>query len=258
LLSNGAKDAPKNKLGALTNLLNSYNSFNLAHNMSRFDERFIDYINTLAAISKGVSPVIVDKVDSTAAVGSAFVGNPQYGTWKKDSNGNQAWQFLETYMYLSFLDSMLFDNSYNRGYGDYRRGYRSNSYYGSSNRRNSYGYSSWSNNRNYSYYNDTYVNKYAKNSERSKYKANQSNLNKKYKKDLKPNKNVKNQMKSISPKNKAMQSNLSRKGTKSATGGKNTGASSGKSRASQSNLSRKNTSKSVRNTSKAPSYKRGK
>lgn len=256
LLSSTSENAPKNKLGSLTNLLNSYNAFNTAHNLPRYDERFIDYINTLAAISKNINPVIVDKLDDTAPVGSAFVGNPQYGQWVKDNNGNEMWQFLETYMYLSFLDNMLFDNNYRHGYSDYRRGYRSNPYgYSSSSRSNNYRYDNWSNKRNYSYYNDTYVNKYAKSSEKKKYKATQSNLTKKYTKTIKPTNNVSKQMKSMSPKNKAFQSNLAKPRTTSSTGGKNTGASSGK-KASQSNL--KSSSKSVRTSSKSVSTKSGK
>lgn len=235
LLESTAENAPKNKLGALTNLYNGYQSFNTAHTTSRFDERFIDYINTLAAISKNVSPVIVETLDSNAPVGSSFVGNPQYGQWVDDGNGNQMWSFFETYLYLSFLDNVLFDRNYGYGYSDYRRNYGSyGSVYYSGSRSSSYKYDNWRNTRNYSYYNDVYVDKYAKSSERKKYKASQSNLTKKYEKTIKKDNNVVKQNKTIKSSNKAFQSNLVKPKTVSATGGKNTGASPNK--ASQSNL----------------------
>ncbi len=256
ILLNKSEDKPKKELGAVTNLQSKYMEFNRANNIRVFDERFIDYINTLASVSKNVSPVIVDKIDTAAPLGSAFVGNPNYGEWKTDSNGNQMWSFLETYMYLSFLDNMLFDKSYNRGYNDYRSGYYNGSRYNSS-RSSGYRYDSWNNNRNYSYYNDTYVDKYAKNSERKKYKVNQSNLTKKYSSTIKKDTTASKQMKKMTGSNKAFQSNLSRPKTTSMNGGKNSGASSGSRNVSQSNLSRKSSS-NVRSSSRSVSSKSGK
>lgn len=261
LLNSYTVDAPKNQLGTLTNLLNSYTAFSSSHNVTRFDERFIDYINTLASISKNVSPVIVDKIDSTAPVGSAFVGNPQYGQWIKDEKGNDTWSFLETYMYLSFLDNMLFDRNYGHNYRDYRSGYRSNPYNYSSSRGSSYRYDNWSNKRNYSYYNDTYVNKYAKSSEKKKYSAAQSNLTKKYTSTLKKDNNVSKQVKTINTKNSAFQSNLTK--PRSASGDKGSNSSSkasdsNKRSAPQSNLTKRSQTSSVRNTSRSVSKKSGK
>ena len=261
------EEAPKNKVREINNAMKEYASFSSSNNLNRFDERFIDYINTLAAISSDIQPVIVDTLDKTAPVGSAFVGNPQYGEWKENSDGSRAWSFLETYMYLSFLDNTLNNRGGYGGYNDYRRGYGSRNYYSSN--QSSYGYSNWSNKRNYSYYNDVYVQKYAKPAERRKYRTTQSNLTKKYAKSLKPNTNIQKQIKTIKPKNRAFQSSLVKKKTTNSTSGKNTGASSGKRSASQSNLARKSSSaknsskfkssaKSVRLSSKSVSIKRGK
>lgn len=276
ILLNTDKDKPKNQLGALTNLLNAYNNFNQANTIERFDERFIDYINTLASLSKNIEPAIIDKIDRNTAVGDAFVGNTQYGSWVKDSNGNDTWKFLETYMYLSFLNNMLFDNSHRYNYNDYRSGYNTGSY--NNPRASSYRYDNWSNNRNYSYYNDTYVKTYATPSQKKSYNVQQSNLTSKYSKSLKPNTTLNKQKDTIVKSNKLQQSNLIKARTVSSTGGVNTGAGSGTSnKVQQSNLISQKTSssnsssynktkpssfsssnKSVKSFSKSVSVKKGK
>lgn len=49
-----------------------------------FDDKFIDYVNTLAAVSTSVSPVVVSELNKEASAVSSFIGNPQYGV-----NGKQ-------------------------------------------------------------------------------------------------------------------------------------------------------------------------
>ena len=151
----------RNELMALNQIL-SYSSF---------DNNFIDYINTLAAISTSVKPVVVKNVEKDSPIGSAFVGNPNYGNWVTDKNGDTHWSFLETYMYMSVLNNMLSNHnsfSFDRNHDKYTPNY------------SSYKYDNWRNKRGYSYYNDTYVKRYASTKEKNTYAKYQSNLSKKY------------------------------------------------------------------------------
>tara|TARA_B100000929_G_scaffold268877_1_gene237995 strand:+ start:17456 stop:18427 length:972 start_codon:yes stop_codon:yes gene_type:complete len=132
----------------------------------QFDNRFIDYNNTLAALSNEINPVVVDSV-SKELPASAFVGNPQYGQWKSNNNGEVFWEFAQTYLFLSMMGDM-FETS--------RYGYSSR-----------YRYDSWHNKRNWSYYNDNYVKNYASKNEKRSYNAINRAASKKYTSNLKPN-----------------------------------------------------------------------
>lgn len=200
----------KKDYNKLLNLNKELFNLNQILKKENFDNRFIDYINTLSAISPTINPVVVGNLDKTDAVGSAFVGNPNYGQWVKDSNGNSHWEFLETYLYLSFLNNMLFDNNYSHSYGAYHRGYYNNPYKYNSGYSSKYRYDNWSNKRNYSYYNDTYVKSYAPAKEKAVYKRYQSNLTKQYKGSIKTNNNLATQNKKMmsDPRYKRYQPNI--------------------------------------------------
>lgn len=180
-------------------------------NPVNYDKRYIDYINTLAAISPSIKPVIVDEVDKDASFGSQFVGNPQYGQWTTNSSGHTSWSFFEVYGFMSFIDDAFFDN--NRSYNNCSYySYRSNScsggssIYSTSNKR--YRYDTWNNTRNYSYYNDVYATKYEKPSARKQYESNLTKHSKLYSKTIKTDTNVSKQNNKIAKSNKAFSSNL--------------------------------------------------
>jgi hypothetical protein len=189
-----------------------------------FDEHFIDYINILASVSKNVTPVEVDKVNNKAAIGSQFVGNPNYGAWKTNpSTGHTSWSFLETYAMLSIMDNMF----------DSNRGYNYGSNYGS---RNRYRYDSWSNNRNWSYRNDVYNKKHTSIKTQAKNNRFQSSLTKgKYKGAIKKDSYVSKQNKALNTKSNRFSSNLVRKSTNARVT---------KAATTKSNLSRGSPSKS--------------
>ena len=127
-----------------------------------YDSHFIDYNNVLAGMSNHVKPVFVDSYNRSAPVGSQFVGNPSYGTWERDSNGDMFWSFFAAYAALEIIDEMgdlaearyKYDSDYNYNRNRYNNRYR---------------YDTWSSTRNYSYSNDYYAKEYASPSLRKKY-----------------------------------------------------------------------------------------
>jgi hypothetical protein len=168
--------APKDKLPDLRNYNLELERALEIVKPSVFDERYIDYINALSAISDKVDPIVVNDNNRDAAFASQFVGNPAYGQWVTDSNGGSSWSFWETYGMISFIDDLFFDGGRHYGsygYGSYRSNY--NTYKPYSYGSNRYRYDTWHNQRNYSYYNDVYSKKY----ENSKTKATMANTDKK-------------------------------------------------------------------------------
>lgn len=223
---NGVIPADKKKIKNMKNLDIEMNRLSQAMTASTYDQIFIDYINTIAAISPSVEPVLVDKLSDDAAFGSQFVGNPNYGEWKQDSNGNSSWSFWQTYGMISFVDDMFFDNgrSYGRyGYNDYDRHYSSNRYTSSSSR---YRYDNWNNTRNYSYYNDVYSKKYESNLTKSKTAAKTAPLKKKYASNLAKKTPASKQASKVNsnPKNKKFGSNLAKPKAKKSSNNNNGGS----------------------------------
>lgn len=159
-------------------------NFKKRYNVNAFDSFFIDYNNTLAAMSSNISPLIVNEVNKEIPA-SSFVGNDNYGEWKKDSSGNVYWEFFQTYMFMSMLSDI------NRPY------YGGGSYSYPSSYRTNYRYDNWSNNRTWSYYNDKYVKDYAPKTERTKHSRFTSNYSKQYKNTLKPSTRVDSQIKTM-------------------------------------------------------------
>lgn len=242
--SYGDKDVPKSALNSIINYQTELTVLKDIVSVERFDEHFIDYINTLAALSDKVSPVIVDKVNKDEPLGSTFVGNPSYGEWKTNpSTGHVAWEFFQTYMFLSFLD----DARYNGNYYGYNS-YRTQPYY-SPTRGSAYRYDSWRNNRNYSYYNDVYSQKYAKPTERKQYNKFNTSLSNKYSSSIKDTNVVTTQNKTVQSKYSKFSSNLVSSSGKASKNFDNL-----------SNVSKNNTPKnvSIKQTSKKVSVKSGK
>jgi len=184
------REYSKNNLERIYNFSNRFN-------YEQFDNRFIDYNNTLAALSNNINPVVVDSV-SKEMPASAFVGNPQYGQWKSDSNGDVFWEFAQTYLFLSMMGDMFETNRY--GYGS------------------RYRYDSWHNKRNWSYYNDNYVKNYASTNEKRRYKAVNNAASKKYTSNLKTNRSpAAKQNRTLSTKKSKYSSNVVSNRTKSSS-----------------------------------------
>lgn len=86
-----------------------------------FNESLIDIVNTLADLSDGILPRINIPKSSSAeksAPGSYLVGNPNYGSWQKESSGSSFWQFYG--QYALFRDLMRPSYGYNGGGQIYR------------------------------------------------------------------------------------------------------------------------------------------
>ena len=186
-----------------------------------FDDKFIDYVNTLAAVSTTVSPVIVSEINKQASAVSSFIGNPQYGEWKTNSNGDMVWDFFMAYMFMNAIGDIAeakykYGSNYNYGkYNDYynkkkednRYGY--SGYYGGGGSYNSnYRYDNWNNTRNWSYHNDKYMKDYAKASDVQKQVITHNNATKKYSSNLFQNKTLEKQTTDIAKTNKSYSSNL--------------------------------------------------
>ncbi len=184
-----------------------------------FDDRFIDYVNTLAALSPTVSPVVVSEINKQTSAVSSFIGNPQYGEWKTNENGDMVWDFFMAYMFMNAIGDIAeakykYGSNYNYGkYNDYynkkkeenRYGYTG--YYGGSYNSN-YRYDKWNNTRNWSYHNDKYMKDYAKASEVQKQVITHNNATKKYNTNLFANKGLEKQTAQIAQTNKTYSSNL--------------------------------------------------
>lgn len=231
---NGVIPAPKAKINDMKNLNLELNRVTQAMALKTYDQVFIDYINTVAAISSTVDPVLVDSLNNDAPFASQFVGNPAYGEWKEDSNGNSSWSFWQTYGMISFIDDMFFDNGRrygNSGYYDYNRNYDRNYYNNKSSR---YRYDNWNNTRNYSYYNDVYSKKYESKLTKSKIATQDKKLKTKYASNLAKSTPATKQAAKVNknPSNKRFASNLAKP--------KNSVNSSSSNRLNNSNKSIKN------------------
>ncbi len=54
---------------------------------------------------------------------SRYVGNPQYGEWRRDGSGNSFWSFYGKYAFISSMFGMYGGPIYRRSYYDYRGSY---------------------------------------------------------------------------------------------------------------------------------------
>lgn len=186
-----------------------------------FDDKFIDYVNTLAAVSPSVSPVVISELNKNTSAASAFIGNPQYGEWKTNSNGDMVWDFFMAYMFMNAVGDIAeakykYGSNYNYGkYNDYynkkkeENKYGYSGYYGGGSSYNSnYRYDNWNNTRNWSYHNDKYMKDYAKPSEVQKQVITHNNATKKYNTNLFKNSTLEKQTTKVAQTNKSYSSNL--------------------------------------------------
>lgn len=188
------KEAVKDDLVKLKTLETEVNRLRTTMTAVKYDENFIDYINIVASLSNEVDPVVISKSDLNpeAGIGSQMIGNPQYGEWKTDSNGNMFWNFAAAYMFFDFMSDSR--RGYGGSYGSYGYHRSSNNYKYNSNNR----YDNWNNKRNWSYYNDKYVKDYAKTTEKSKYNKWSKTGKTKYASSFKTNKTLANTTNKIS------------------------------------------------------------
>jgi hypothetical protein len=233
------KDLSDIKIDKISEISLESNRLRQFFNVKKYDESFIDYINIIAGLSQSVDSVIVEKseLSTETGVGNQFVGNKQYGSWKTNQNGDMYWEFLQTYMFLSFLDNAMY-SGYRGGYSSYRGNYGYNKY------SNRYKYNNWSNNRSWSYYNDKYVKDYAKPKEKKAYNKNYKTAQTKYKSSFSKNKNLESTNKKISS-NKKYKSSFAKTPTRNTTTSKAYG-NKYKSTKSSPNIRNSSTNRSIR------------
>ncbi|QEP42625.1 hypothetical protein D5085_05445 [Ectothiorhodospiraceae bacterium BW-2] len=116
--------------------LHDLESLYVATDLAVFNDSLLDLVNTLADLSEGELKRIDIPADSAKSElpGSYLVGNPAYGQWQTDSNGDSFWQFVGPYLLLSAIVDEVGDAMERRD----RRIY----------------YSNWYSQPRYSYYND--------------------------------------------------------------------------------------------------------
>ena len=104
----------------------------MAANRDVYNDALSDPVNVLADLSNGqlarvnaISRAAEQSIDSSVrnSPGSQLVGNPNYGSWRTDSNGNSVWVWLAAYAFLSnsnFGRPWYYDDwSSRRGYSYY-------------------------------------------------------------------------------------------------------------------------------------------
>jgi hypothetical protein len=64
------------------------------------------------------------EVKTPSPPGYQYVGNPQYGTWRRDERGNSFWEFYGKYAFFSQMFGMMGRPIFRNDFDDYRR-YRS-------------------------------------------------------------------------------------------------------------------------------------
>ena len=73
----------------------------------------------------------INRVASPPGYGS-YIGNKKYGSWQRDNNGNQFWQFFGQYMFMRSMFGMFSTPIYYHNYHNYRSNYYGRRpYYGS-------------------------------------------------------------------------------------------------------------------------------
>ncbi len=110
-----------------------------------YNDSLIDVVNTLADLSGGeLSRVNIPKEAGTSAAGSVpgsyLVGNPNYGSWQRDSSGNSFWAWYGKYALFSSLirgfgGPIYYDSWYSRPHYSYYNDYGRSTYGSYSDRR---------------------------------------------------------------------------------------------------------------------------
>ena len=89
----------------MPSITKEYNSLKLGLDADIFDESLMDEINTLADLSGGeLKRISIPKSatnQAAATPGQYLVGNPQYGSWQKDSSGSSVWMWIAAYSMLN-------------------------------------------------------------------------------------------------------------------------------------------------------------
>ncbi|RMF61499.1 MAG: hypothetical protein D6748_01460 [Calditrichaeota bacterium] len=86
-------------------------------------KEFQKYFNYLGMVIAAKTPE--GKItDTPYPPGYQYVGNPRYGHWRTDSQGNSFWEFYGKWMFLSSMFNMFGRPIYRNDYDDYRRTYR--------------------------------------------------------------------------------------------------------------------------------------
>ena len=88
-----------------------------------FYESNIEYLG-MAILSKPYGVFEQDRLTQAAPPGMAYVGNPKYGEWKEENNGNRFWSWYGRYAFFSslffFPPSYYSYGSWNGWYNNYR------------------------------------------------------------------------------------------------------------------------------------------
>jgi len=90
---------------------------------SDYNNVLIDSINVVAGLSKGKLAKIEQPTRDASTVDkpmSEYVGNPNYGHWREESNGTSTWQWIAMYAMFSNMNHQpYYRSSYYNHYGGY-------------------------------------------------------------------------------------------------------------------------------------------
>ena len=108
-----------------------------------YNDSLIDVVNTMADLSRGeLSRINIPKSTGTSAAagtapGSYLVGNPNYGSWQRNSSGGSFWSWYGKYALFSSLlrGPIYYDSWYSRPRYSYYHDYGRNTYGSYSDRR---------------------------------------------------------------------------------------------------------------------------
>ncbi|MCG8642184.1 MAG: hypothetical protein MI862_20840 [Desulfobacterales bacterium] len=85
-------------------------------------EANLDFLG-MAILAKPYGTFESDRLTQAAPPGMAYVGNPEYGEWKEDDNGDRFWSWYGKYMFFStlfFPPSYYYYNSWYGWHNNYR------------------------------------------------------------------------------------------------------------------------------------------
>ncbi|MBF0265441.1 MAG: hypothetical protein HQL46_09220 [Gammaproteobacteria bacterium] len=207
---------PENKQEYIRSL-ESLTSVYAGSDKTVFNDSLLDLINTMADLSDGqLARVSIPKNENTAHVkgekvtpGSYLVGNPVYGSYRQDSNGNSFWHWYGQY---AFFSSMFNGSRYNNGPIYYDR---------------------WNSTPRYSYYNDYGRSGYGSRTDRSYTSGQNKKMRNSGISPAKPKKQYgsvqgRKRMSTYSQQNKNINNNMGKKYGSGGSGPRHSGIDSGK------------------------------
>jgi len=80
-------------------------------------QKYYNYLGMVLVSKKRDGKV----VDTPYPPGYQYVGDPRYGTWRRDERGNSFWEFYGKWAFFSQMFGMLGRPIYRTDYNDYRR-----------------------------------------------------------------------------------------------------------------------------------------